>query len=258
METLLRNARYGVRVLLRAPAFTVVAVLTLALGIGANAAVFSIVNALLIRPLPLPGSDRLVSVLGVDKDGQRQYLSMPDFEDLRDQARLVDGLSGFVPQSANLTGRAEPQRVRAGFVSDNFFDVVGVQPAIGRGFRAGVDDAQGAARVCVVQHETWQSLFGGDASLVGRSIVVNNEPVTVVGILPQGFRFPYDEVEVWMPYHAWPVYQEQLARGMVAQRTNGLVGPIGRMKPGVRLHELRAELDAVAARIAAQYPEGGE
>jgi hypothetical protein len=91
METLLRNARYGVRVLLRAPAFTFVAVLTLALGIGANAAVFSIVNALLIRPLPLPGSDRLVSVLGVDKDGQRQYLSIPDFEDLRAQARLVDG-----------------------------------------------------------------------------------------------------------------------------------------------------------------------
>ena len=114
METLLRNARYGVRVLLRAPAFTVVAVLTLALGIGANAAVFSIVNALLIRPLPLPASDRLVSVLGVDKDGERQYLSMPDFEDLRAQARLVEGLSGFVPQSANLTGRAEPQRVRAG------------------------------------------------------------------------------------------------------------------------------------------------
>jgi hypothetical protein len=140
-----------------------------------------------------------------------------------------------VPQSANLTGRAEPQRIRAGFVSDNFFEVVGVQPVIGRGFRAGVDDAERAPRVCVVQHETWQSLFGGDAALVGRSIVVNNEPVTVVGILPQGFRFPYDEVEVWMPYHTWPVYQEQLARGMVAQRTNGLVAPIGRMKPGVRL-----------------------
>ena len=95
METLLRNVRYGVRVLLRAPAFTAVAVLTLALGIGANAAVFSIVNALLIRPLALPASDRLVRVLGVDKEGQRQYLSIPDFEDLRAQARLVEGLSGF-------------------------------------------------------------------------------------------------------------------------------------------------------------------
>ena len=183
METLLRNVRYGVRVLLRAPAFTVVAVLTLALGIGANAAVFSIVNALLIRPLPLPASDRLVRVLGVDKDGEQQYLSMPDFEDLRAQARLVEGLSGFVPQSANLTGRAEPQRVRAGFVSDNFFDVVAVQPAIGRGFLAGVDDAEGAPRVCVLQHETWQSLFGGDAGLGARS-VLNNEPFIVIGIMP--------------------------------------------------------------------------
>jgi putative ABC transport system permease protein len=258
METLLRNARYGLRLLLRTPAFTAVAVLTLALGVGANAAVFSVVNALLIRPLPLPSSERLVSVVGVAGDGQRQYLSIPDFQDLRAQARLVEGFTAFVPQSANLTGRAEPQRVRAGFVSDNFFDVVAVQPAIGRGFLAGVDDAEGAARVCVLQHETWQSLFGGDASLVGRAIVLNNEPFTVVGILPPGFRFPYDEVEVWVPYHAWPVYRDQLARGTVGQRSNGLVGPIGRMKPGVRLEELRAELDAVAARIAAQYPEGGE
>jgi len=258
MESLFRNARFGARVLARTPAFTVVAVLTLALGIGANAAIFSVVNALLIRPLPLPDSDRLVFVTGVDKDGRQQYLSLPDFEDVRRQARLVEGLTAFVPQSVNLTGRAEPQRVRGGFVSDNFFDLIGVRPAVGRGFAAGVDDAEAAARVCVVQHETWQGLFGGDKALLGRTIVLNNEPFTVIGIMPQGFRFPFDEVEVWMPHHTWPVYRDQLSQGAVAQRSNGLVGPLARMRPGVRLEAARAELEAIAARLAAEYPEGGE
>ena len=258
VESLMRNARYGARTLLRTPAFTLVAVLTLALGIGANTAIFSVVNALLIRPLALPASDELVEIVGIDKDGRTQYLSMPDFDDVRRQARLFEGFSAFVPQSANLTGRAEPQRVRAGFVSDSFFDVVGVRPAIGRGFLKGVDDAEGAPRVCVLQHETWQGLFGGDAGIVGRAIVLNNEPFSVVGVMPKDFRFPYDEVEVWTPHHTWPVYREQQAKGALAQRANGMVAPIARMRPGVRLEEAKAELAAIASRLAAQYPEGGE
>ncbi len=258
MESLLRNARYGARVLVRAKAFSVVAVSTLALGIGANAAIFSVVNALLIRPLALPDSDRIVSIAGFDKQGRRQYLSLPDFEDVRRQARLLEGLSAFVPQSVNLTGRAEPQRVRGGFVSDNFFEIVGVRPVVGRGFMPGVDDAEGALPVCVVQHETWQGLFGGEKGLVGRAIVLNNEPFTVIGIMPKGFRFPFDEVEVWMPHHTWPVYREQVSQGTLAQRSNGLVGPLGRMRPGVSLETARAELEAIAARLAAEYPEGGE
>jgi putative ABC transport system permease protein len=256
METLLRNARYGLRVLLRAPAFTAVAVLTLGLGIGANAAVFSIVNALLIRPLPLPDSERLVTISSFDDEGRRQYVSVPDFDDLRAQSRLLEALSAFVPQSANLTGRAEPQRVRAGFVSDSFFDLVGVRPAIGRGFRKGVDDVEGAQRVCVLQHEAWQSLWGGDTALVGREIVVNNEPYAVIGVMPKGFRFPFDEIEVWMPYHAWPPYRDMLAKGQLT-RANGMVNPIGRLRPGARLDEARAELAAIAGRVAAAHPEGG-
>ena len=147
--------------------------------------------------------------------------------------------------------------MRGGFVSDNFFDLVGVRPVVGRGFAAGVDDAEAAAGVCVVQHETWQGVFGGDRDLVGRAIVLNNEPFTVIGIMPQGFRFPFDEVEVWMPHHTWPVYRDQLSQGALAQRSNGLVGPLARMRPGVRLEAARAELAAIAARLAAEYPEGG-
>ncbi len=258
VEGLLRNARYAARVLARTPAFTVVAVLTLALGIGANTAIFSVVNALLIRPLPLPESDRLVRILGFDKDGRTQYVSVPDLDDVRRQAQRIEAFTAYVGQSANHTGRAEPQRVRAGFVSDTFFDVVGVRPAIGRGFLAGVDDAEGAPRVAVVQHETWQGLFGGDAGLVGRQVVLNNEPFTVVGIMPPGFRFPIDEIEVWVPHHTWPVYRDQLARGALVQRANGMVLPIARMRPGVRIEEARAELEAIAARLAAEHPEGGE
>jgi predicted permease len=258
MESLLRNVRHAARGLLRAPAFTCVAVLTLALGIGATAAVFSVVNAVLIRPLPLPEAERLVSIVGVDKEGRRQYLSLPDFEDVRRQAKLFDGFTAFVPQSVNLTGRAEPQRVRGGFVSDNFFELVGVRPAVGRGFLPGVDDAEGAPRVCVVQDETWQGVFGGAPDLLGRTIVLNNEPFTVVGIMPKGFRFPFDEVEVWMPHHTWPVYREQLSKGTAAQRSNGLVGPIGRIRLGVGLEAARGELKAIAGRLATEYPEGGE
>jgi len=258
MESLWRNVRYGVRVLLKAPVFTAVALVTLALGIGANTAIFSVVNALLIRPLPLPSSERLVFVVGADKEGRRQYLSVPDFEDVRRQVRLLEGLSAFVPQSVNLTDQAEPRRVRGGFVSDNFFEVVGVKPAMGRGFTSGVDDRDGAERVCVVQHETWQAVFGGDPGLLGRTIVLNNEPFTVIGVMPKGFRFPFDEVEVWMPHHTWPVYRSQAEQGTLERRATGLVAPLGRMRPGVRLEEATSELAAVAARLATQFPDGGE
>ena len=254
METLWNDARYGARMLSRTPGFTFVAVLTLALGIGANTAIFSIVNALLVKPLPLPDSERLLSITGSDARGQQQYVSFPDFEDIQKQQTLFEGFSAMVPQSVNLTGSVEPQRVRGGFVSDNFFKVVGVEPAIGRGFRPG-DDALSAAPVCVLQYESWQNVFGGDPQIVGKSIVLNNAPFTVVGILPRGFRFPFDEVEVWMPHHTWPVFSIGNA---YTNRGTGLVGPIAKLKAGVSLEEGRTELKTIAARLAKEYPGAGE
>jgi hypothetical protein len=205
METLWNDVRFGARMLWRTPGFTLVAVLTLALGIGANTAIFSIVNAVLIKPLPLPESERLLSLNGLDPKGRPQFISFPDFADLQRQATLFEGFSAMVPQSANLTGRAEPTRVRGGFVSDNFFKISGVEVAMGRGFQRGDDDL-GAPLVCVLQHETWQSLFEADPGILGKSIVINNTPYSVVGVLPRGFRFVFDEVEVWMPHHSWPVF----------------------------------------------------
>jgi putative ABC transport system permease protein len=253
METLWNDARYGARMLSRTPGFTFVAVLTLALGLGANTAIFSLVNALLIKPLPLPDSERLVSLSGLDPKGRQQFLSFPDFEDLQKQATLFEGFSAMAPQSANLTGRAEPTRVRGGFVSDNFFKVVGVDVAMGRGFQPG-DDALGAPLVCILQHETWQSLFGGDPGLLGKSIVVNNSPYTVVGILPRGFRFVFDEIEVWMPHHSWPVFSTGNA---YLNRANGLVAPVARVKAGVSMEAAQAELDTIAARLSTQFPQAG-
>lgn len=252
METLWNDLRYGTRMLLRTPAFTIVAILTLGLGIGANTAIFSVVNTLLIKPLPLPDSERLVSTIGMNKQGRRQFISFPDFQDFQKQTQLFEGFSAWVPQSVNLTGQVEPQRVRGGFVSDNFFQVLGVEPALGRGFRAG-EDTPGAELVCVLQYETWQKLFGGDPGLLGKSLTLNNRPYTVVGVMPQGFKFPADEIELWMPHHSWPVFAANYQ-----QRAAGLVAPFGKLKKGVTLAQGRAELETIASRLAQQYPEAGE
>jgi len=254
METLWNDVRYGARVLSRSPGFTLVVVLTLGIGIGANTAIFSVVNALLIKPLPLPASERLVSVTGLDGRGQFQFVSFPDFEDLQKQSRAFEGFSAMVPQSVNLTGGVEPQRVRGGFVSDNFFKIVGVEPALGRGFGPG-DDALSAELVCVLQHEAWQNVFGGDPAIIGKSVVLNNAPFTVVGVLPRGFRFPFDEVEIWMPHHSYPNFK---AGDGYLDRATGLVAPIGKLKVGVSLSEGQAELKTIAARLAREYPAAGE
>jgi predicted permease len=252
MSTIGQDIQSAFRRFAHRPLFAVVVIATLALGIGANTAIFSIVNALLLAPLPLPEADRLVAIRGLDRDGRGTYPSFPDFQDLRRDARSYTAMTAFVPQSVNLTGRAEPQRIRGGFVSESFFDVVGVRPAVGRGFRSGEDEI-GAEGVCVLNHDAWQRVFGGDSSIVGRTIVLNNAPFTVVGIMPAGFRFPFDEVEVWIPHHHWPPFAPNYQN-----RAAPLVGPIARLGDGVSLEEARAELAAIAARLARDYPEAGE
>jgi len=253
MESLWNDMRFGARMLSRAPGFTFVAILTLALGIGANAAIFSIVNALLIKPLPLPDSERLMSIGGLDAKGRSQFVSFPDYEDLRKEAKLFEGITAMVPQSANLTGVAEPQRVRGGFVSENFFKVIAIEPAMGRAFNDG-DDALSAEPVCVVAYDAWQNLFGADPKILGRSLLLNNTAFTVIGVLPRGFRFPMDDVEVWMPYHLWPPFKTADA---YLNRANPLVGPIGKLKPGVSQEQAMAELKTISARLAQQYADAG-
>ena len=257
IEVLKSDVRYGARMLRHSPAFALVAVLTLALGIGANAAIFSIVNTLLVQPLPLPESERLVTLLGRNAQNREIYFSYPAFQQVK-TVRSLEVVSAFVGQSVNLTGQAEPIRVRGGFVSDDFFRFVRVEPALGRGFLPGQDDVEGAERVCVVQHETWQGLLGADPAVLGKTLVLNNEPFTIVGVMPPGFRFPFDEIEVWMPFHTWPPYRSGLSASGVVSRTNPLVGPLARLRTGATRQQASAELATVLAAYAAQFPEAPE
>jgi putative ABC transport system permease protein len=235
--------------LLKKPGFTVVAVLTLALGIGANTAIFSVVNAILLRPLPFNNSDRLVSITGTSAKGSRTWISYPNFLDYREKNHVLDEMSVLVPQSVNLTGIETPDRVRGGFVSASFFKVVDVKPAAGRMFLPG-EDLPGAERVAVLNHNVWKNRFGSDPNIIGKSLVLNGNPFTVVGIMPESFLFPIDEIEVWIPAQYYPNFT------MV--RSNDSYFAIGRMKEGVTLSQAQAELSALAESLAKTYPQDNE
>ncbi|HEV3469196.1 MAG TPA: ABC transporter permease [Pyrinomonadaceae bacterium] len=249
MERLLQDLRFGARVLLKRPGFTLSAVLTLALGIGANTAIFSVVNAVLLRPLPYPGAERLVAVFETTQSIPRDYISVANLRDYRAQTAAFEGFTTFVPQSVNLTGVGEPDRVRGGFVTSSFFPLLGARAAEGRTFLP-EEDEPGRGRVAVLTHGLWQRRFGGDPSVVGKALTLNAEPYTVVGIMPEDFRFPMDEIEVWLPATAWPNYKDDRALH------NSFV--IGKLREGATRPRAEEELRTVAARLAAAYPKENE
>src|SRR5919112_164837 len=188
MRILVQDLKFGMRTLLKRPGFTAVAVLTLALGIGANTAIFSVVNAVLLRPLPFKDSERLVIVYETTQTVPRDFVSVPDLEDYRAASRSFEGFATFVPQSVNFTGTGEPDRVVGAFATSSLFPLLGVQAERGRALDAG-DDAEGGPLVAVLSNEFWQRRFGGDPNVIGRSLVFNGEPYTVVGVMPTGFQF---------------------------------------------------------------------
>ena len=246
MDSFLHDLKYGVRMLLKNSGFTIVAVLTLALGIGANTAVFSLVNSVILRPLPLPDSRQLMVLFVKDGDGAPGWAAAyPDFEDVRQQNRSFQGISAYAPQSVNLTGREEPTRIRGGFVSANFFNIINVQPSLGRAFQPG-DDTPGAARVTVVTYGFWKNYLGGDAGVLGKPVTLNGEVFTIVGVLPQGFEFPISASDVWIPILYNPHFSRNRAVGSVAM--------IARLKESVSKRQAQAEVDTIAQRLAAQYP----
>lgn len=250
MQTLIQDFRYAVRMLLKNPGFTAITVLTLALGIGANTAIFSVVNAALLRSLPYPEPDRLVVAFSKTKGTQRGDMSWADLQDMRAQSRLFDSLAVFSPQSVNLTGRSgthiEPGRLVGGFVSVEFLPLLGVTPSQGHGFVKG-DDVTGAKPVAVISVEVWRDRFGGDSQLIGQTLTLNNQLFTVVGVLPEGFRAPYSDVEVWLPIQYFPNFSPE--------RKNTVATVFGRMKPGVTLNQAQTELGTIATRLELQFPE---
>jgi predicted permease len=246
MRTLLQDLRFGMRTLLKRPGFTAVAVLTLALGIGANTAIFSVVNAVLLRPLPFKDSEQLVVVYEKTQTVPRDFVSVPNLQDYRAASRSFDEFATFVPQSVNFTGSGEPERVVGGFATSSLFHLLGVNAERGRALNA-EDDAEGGGLVAVLSNEFWQRRFGGDASIVGRPLVLNGEPYTVVGVMPAGFQLRGGAPDVLLPAQKWPNYK--------AARASHNCWVFGRLKPGVSRETAQEELSAISKRLEEAYPE---
>jgi putative ABC transport system permease protein len=247
MGTLLRDVRYGLRALAKRPGFTLVAVLTLALGIGATTAIFSVVHAVLLRPLPFDDAGRLVYLTERNTQQESLSFSWPDFADWREQSRAFERVAAYNRDSYNLTGDGDPERLPAAQVSADLFKVLRADAARGRVF-TDEEDRAGAAPVVLLSYGLWQRRFGGDQSIVGRQITLNGRGYAVVGVMPRGFAFP-TRAELWVPLG-------QLYQPSWRNRDNhlGLFG-VARLKEGVTLEQARADLDRVAANLERQYPD---
>ncbi|HKP86529.1 MAG TPA: ABC transporter permease [Blastocatellia bacterium] len=246
MEALLKDIRYGFRMLAKRPAFTAIALITLALGTGANTAIFSVVNAVLLRPLPFNNSDQLVRIWETFLPDGWGSVSAANFKDWREQNDVFSQITAYQSGNFNLQGSDSPERVSGAAVSANFFDTLETQPLIGRGFLA-AEEQPGNHRVVVLSHQLWRRNFGASQQIIGQSIPLNGESFTVVGVAPADFRFPFRTVELWVPLAFTP---EQWAnRGSHAYLT------LGRLKPGVSLAQAREQMSAIASSLAAQYTE---
>jgi len=248
MQTLWQDLRYGARMLLRKPGFTLIAIITLALGIGANTAIFSVVNAVLLRPLPYEESERLVVLYETNPQQGRDEMSVsyPNFADWRAQSQSFEQLAACLYGGMILTGKDEPARLQVVAVSADFFAMLRVKPLRGRIFLPEEDKVEGAP-VVVLSHALWQSRFGGDEGLIGRQITLDGKSRTVIGVMPPNFALPPgDQTEVWM---AIGTLADQMQNRGVHRLT-----AIGRLKSGVTLQQARTELATIANRIQQQNP----
>jgi predicted permease len=250
MDTLRQDLRFGVRSLLRSPGFTAIVILTLGLGIGVNTAVFSVVDGVLLRPLPYAHGGRIVSLdqgdprIGVEGLG----FSVPEVQDLRASASQLDAVVEYHSMNFTMLGGPEPLRVRTGVVSASYFDVLGVAPLLGRCFRE-ADEAHGADAVLLVSYDYWTQEFGRDPGIVGRTFRMNDRPHRVVGVLPPLPQYP-DVNDVFMPATACPFRGRAAAAG---NRQARLLTAFGRLKPGARAEQARLELDQVLAGFAREH-----
>ena len=244
-----QDAGFALRMMRKSPGFTLAAILTLGLGIGANSAIFSVVNAVLLKPLPYEHGDRLV-VLQHRMGMMNQPFSALDTNDYRGQSRSLDGLVEYHNMNFILLGRSEPERVETGVVSWNFFDVFGVKPLFGRTFRP-EDEQPGAPAVLMLSYEYWIKSFGGDPTVVNKTFSMNDKVHTVIGVLPPVPQYP-NENDVYMPTTACPFRSRP---STVANRQARMVQVFGRMKPGMKVSQAQADLSGVAANLQKAYPK---
>ncbi len=258
MQTLLQDLRYGARMLLKQPSITLIAVLTLALGIGANTAIFSVVNAVLLRPLPYDGPQQLAMVWQTNQEAlgklgiQRLPVTYADFYDWRDQNNVFEAIAALDPRQFNLTGQGEPEKLNGVRTTPNLFSLLRVKPVIGRDFLP-EEESEGAASVAILSYGLWQRRFGGDEKIIGQSLTLNDASYTVIGVVPQHFRFTESSnlprharfgvgTDVWMPMRQ--------TGALRSNRGNHNLTVVARLKPGVRPAQAQAEMQTIARRIA--------
>jgi putative ABC transport system permease protein len=245
LANVLTDARYAARQLRKTPGFTIVAVLTLAFGIGATSAIFSVINAVMLRPLPYPDADRLVSVFEVVPQYGRFAVAPGNFLDWRQQNNVFTHISAYANGSDTYVGGDGPDRVPMSSVSWDVFETIGVAPALGRGFRA-EEDAPKQNAVIVISDGMWRRRFGADPGILGRSVTLSGSPVVVVGVMPPAFYFPTREVEFWRPIALNPAN---------ATRGGHFIGVIARLKPGISNEQANTEMRTIAQRLGTEYPK---
>ncbi len=261
IEELWQDLRYGARILMKSPGFTLVAVITLALGIGANTAIFTWLKAVYLQPLPgVAESHRLVILRTWIKSANSPFLvSYPNYKDYRDRNEVFSGLAAFNPITFNLVDREkQPERIWGSLVSGNYFDVLGVRAAMGRFFTPEEDRTPGAHPVAVISHKLWQRRFAADPSLIGKTIRLNNLDFTVIGVTPEGFRGSLIglEFDLWTPAIMYP--QMSPSGHHLNLRGSHHFMVIGRLKDGVRFEQADANAQAIAAKLAQDYPQEDE
>src|SRR6267142_2117878 len=252
METLLKDITYGIRTLIKSPGFTIVAIVALTLGIGANTAIFSVVNSVLLRPLPYSDPSRLVQLWEANVAKARNEIpaSYPNFADWRDQNHVFEHVVAYSDWSFNLTGSGEPERIRSAIVSPAFFTVLGINPIRGRVFLSG-EDEKGMDLVVVISENLWQRRFNSDPNIVGRSLNLDDKTFTVVGVISRGVQAPLmsDEIELWAP----------VSHGFAFDNRYGhYLNVLARLKSGTTPQQAQADMNTVASRLEQQYPESNK
>jgi putative ABC transport system permease protein len=255
MNTLLQDIRFGLRMLLKSPSVSIVATIALALGIGANTAIFSVVNAVLLRPLPFPSPDTLVSLFETDtrRGQERGSHSYPNFMDLRAQNTVFERVASYHSGDFIMTGRGEPARLQGSVVTADLFPLLGVSPVLGRSFLPDDDKPSETGRVVMLSQQLFQKRFNSDPSILNQAITLDGISFTVVGVMPASFEFPIqnDPVELWTTIAGDAAGKEPVT----AQRGAHFLQVVGRLKPGVTEEQAQAELTTIAARLEQQYPD---
>jgi putative ABC transport system permease protein len=254
METLLQDLRYGFRMLIQKPAFTFIIVIALAIGIGATTAIFSVVNAVLLRPLSFNAPDKIMMVWNTEETEKADQfgVSYPDFIDWRERNQSFEQLAAYSTRDFTMTGAGEPVRLRGAMVTGDLFPILGVAPRLGRFFLS--EEDKPGARAAILSHRMWQQHFASDPQVCDKAITLNGQSYTVVGVMPAGFAFPVQNdpvIDFWM---TTAILQEGAAP-LTVQRGNHALEVIGRLKDGATLEQAQADMSAIAGTLGSQYPD---